>query len=279
MVLNLSKFARTSEAIVPFWDGWGQVNGRKLYMPQAEDGWWLVALGAGYTLVRKATPLEIFRALRGKNMLRVYALGTDGVPLNFDNFFKRGLTETAPIFGINLGPFSIAKAIVWEDGRLYYQEQDARVSPTLRAIKEAFDTDQPITNIKHITPEMRYYFLILSLQRAGMRQAEELEKMKLSQLEKEKRIREFQNTFSGRLQTIIEHAGGTLIKFFKANADTWMVHWKVNNQLVKSTIHDDMRIISAGFCLSGEDTKHTMGSIINLAKMFQDRSPLYITRE
>ena len=58
---------------------------------------------------------------------------------------------------------------------------------------------------------------------------------------------------------------------------TWRV--KGSRQTVKSIIRDNLRIENAGLCLSGEDKKHDLNSIIPLAKMYiEDSGSLYLTR-
>jgi hypothetical protein len=278
-MINLNRFAQTQQVIAPIVDGWGQVNGRKLYL-SVPDGWYRIQLDTKALILGSATPLEIDKVLRQQLYLRVYAYGSEGVPLNFDNFARRGFAETVKVNFLNLQPFQLAKIVLWEDDRFYFWEADARTErETVRRVREAFNADQSIMGMKYISPELRYYFLLLNFQKQSFRQLEELEKLKLSMEEKKKRMEEFRNTFAGRLEAVITKAGGTLVKFIKSRGNSYMVHWRVNGQLVKSQIDDELRIISAGFCLSGEDTKHTMGSIVNLAKLFQQDAPLYIFRE
>jgi hypothetical protein len=279
-MINLTRFIKPIVRLAPLWDGWGQVDGRKIYKPTVENSWYWFDLGVTAEIQRKATLLEIDTLLRSQKFLRVYAFGSEGIPLNFDNFLKKGLAETILVNSLNLPPFQLAKIVQWEDGRFYFHEADTRSQrETLRRVKEAFDADQPITDLKRISPELRYYYLLLSLQKQSFRHLEALEQMKLSEAEKKKRLEEFKDTFAGRLQQVIEQAGGKLVKFIKHRGSSYMVHWKINGELVKSQITDDLRIVSAGFCLSGDDTSHTMGSIVNLAKLFQEDAPLYITYE
>lgn len=280
MAINLERFAHEVEVIVPIVEGWGQINTRKIYQPGLENGWYVVGLNGVVNVKRKATPLEIDKALRDIKPLRVFAYGEEGIPLNFSNFFQRGLGQSVKVHFLNQQPFTLVKVILWEDNRLYYWENDIRTErEVIKSVQQAFEADQPITEIKGVTPELRYYYLLLNLQRQHFRHLEELERLKLDQEEQKKRMEEFRNTFAGRLQHVIEQAGGTLVKFNKSRGNSYMVHWKIGDQLVKSQISDDLSVVSAGFCLSGDDRRHTMQSIVQLADMFQERSPLYITRE
>jgi hypothetical protein len=132
--------------------------------------------------------------------------------------------------------------------------------------------------VRGITPELGYYFLLANLQRQSYKEAREIEKLNLTARERDKRLREFQNNFSFRLEHTIGEANGKLIRFSK-HGNGYLVEWKLGDQIIKSTINDNMRILNAGFCLSGEDKKHSLSSLINLAQLFQEEAPLYLTRE
>lgn len=278
-MINLAKFSQIREETVPIVNHWGQINGRKVFEPDLEDGWYRIRLGDDAEVIRSASPLEIERAMQGKKYYRVLALGQEGVPDNFDRFKRIKLNETVEVNFLSLQPFEMAKVVRWEDDRFYYFQTDQRfMREILRESKERFDNDQGIADLRGVTPELRYYFLVLELQRQSYRAYQEMERLRLSELEREKRLQEFRATFAGRLQETIDRAGGTLIKYVSQGRN-FLVHWRIGDQVVKSTIHDDLRIISAGFCLSGDDRLHSMGSIVQLAKMFKESRPLYITRE
>lgn len=278
-MIDLTRFTEPIEDIMPVVNGWGVSGSRKIWNPIIEDGWYLTNLGNQALITRPATPLEVEKVMQKQKVLRGYALGTEIIPTNFNNFHKKGLGEAVVVQFLALAAFEVAQVIQWEDKRFYYYQPDSKFDRSiLNQVKEAFDKEQPITNIKNITPEIRYYFMLLSLQRQSYRQFQELEKMKLSEAEKEKRIKEFQDSFSGRLEKSVSDAGGKLVKFIKYR-NGWTVTWKIGSQTVKSNIRDDMRIMSLGFCASGADRKHTLSSAILLAKMFQKDNPLYITRE
>ncbi len=279
-MIDLSRFTKVRDVIVPIIDGWGQIDGRKIFARYKENGWYHVQLGNGTRIGALASPLEILKTLEKQSFLRIYALGLEGVATNFDNFFRKGFNEAVVINFLNLPIFEIAKVVLWEDNRFYYYEEDVKFQRELiKSLKNAFDTEQSIVLLKGLTPEIRYYWLLINLERQAFREVEKLTKLKLSEEEKRKRVEQFQNTFEGRLKKTIEDAGGEFIRYSKANKDTYLVHWKLGSQIVKSTIKDTMQIMSAGFCLNSEDRQHSMSSIVQLAKMFQVEKPLYLTRE
>lgn len=259
--------------------------GRKFYAPGKEDGWYFVEEEKGRRTFRKATPLEILKETKGKKLLRMYAFGEEGIPVNFDNLLKRGYGNTVGVNFLSLPTFEIAKVIQWEDGRFYFYEADPTFQrKTLQTLKEKFEKEESIAGHKGLTPELAYLLLLADLGRKTYREIERINALKLTEDEKRKRMREFKNSFVGTLQKTIEDAGGKLVKFVKANKDSFLVHWKIKGEdrLIKTVIKDNMRVLSAGFCLSDYDRAHTMSSIIQLAKTYEEDDPydgLYITRE
>ncbi len=282
-MINLEKFSEEVKVVVPIVKGWGQYEGRKIYSPKTDDGWYLILLGDKIKVERKATPLEVEKALAPLKKLQVLSLGTEGVPLNFDNFLKRGWGETKEIFFLNLPIFSVANVVEWEDGRVYFYEQIIpKKHSVIKEVQEAFKIGETIREIAGVTPELRYYYLLANLQQQSYEAVKAFENFSensaISPAERDKRIKEFRDTFAIRLERTIDLAGGILRKFSK-RGNNYLVEWEVGDQLVKSTIRDNLQIVSAGFCLSGEDRKHTLTSLINLAQVFQEDYPLYITRE
>lgn len=279
-MIDLARFAKTTEEVAPIVGGWGQVNSRKIYKPGSEDGWYKVHLGSKVDVMRKATLLEIDKTLSSKKSLLAYALGREVVPVNFDNFSRLGFGEAVEVNFLSLPIFEMANVVLWEDNRFYFHEADSKHQrETLRILREKFQNSESIKDVSGVTPELAYYFLLISLESQAYREVKWIERMKLSESEKKKRVAQFQNTLEARLKKTIQNAGGELIRFSKANADTHLVTWKIGGQTVKSTIKDNFNIMSAGFCLSGADREHTLASLVQLAKMFREEKDLYITRE
>ena len=281
-MINLERFTEEKEVIVPIVDGWGQYESRKIYRPDIkENGYYHATFGQSILLHGPASPLEIRKILdkNSRKKFKVYTIGEEGVGANFDTFLRNGYEETVRVNFMNVRLFEVAEIALWEDGRFYFYETILpKNRKILQQVKERFEKETNLFGVREITPEIRYYFLLASLQRQGVRAAEEMEKFKLSEIERKKRVEEFNQTFPGRLKDTIEKAGGKLVRYSK-HGKNYLVEWRIGKQLVKSIIKDDMRILNAGFCLSNEDKKHTVASIINLAKLFEKNAPLYITRE
>lgn len=277
-MLDLTRFIQNEPAIVPVLDGWGQFGGRKIYQPKLENGWYKFILGDKAVLERKATQLEIYKTLSAQKHYRVYALGTEGVPCNFDIFHKQGLGESVIVNFLDLPVFNIAKIVYWEDKRFYFYESETRTEPFVRRAQEKFRDNGYLSEVQGTTPELRYYFILCNLQRDSAQFADDLKRFTISDVERDKRINAYKRGFTGRLVESILHAGGTYVSH-ERKANGYLVTWTIGGSTLKSEIRDDLRIINAGFCLSGYDKEHSMNSIVNLAKLYIEDDTLNITRE
>ncbi len=281
--IDLKRFAEEKEVLSPIVNHITRIEGRLVNLA-IEDGWYWFKLGNDVQVSRKATPMDIEIALEKAKVAKGYPVGEDVVPMNFDNFFKKGYGESIKVHFLNEQPWEIVRFVEWEDGRCYSAGVDIKANRTvIKAVKEAFETEKPLDGISGVTPELRYYFLIHSLQRDAFRVAEEFAKMKLAEEERKKRIEEFQKTFAGRIQKTVEDAGGKLVRFYQRGRN-YVVIWKVYNQQVTSTIRDDFGIMDLGFCASGQDRLHSLPSAIQLARQYYEDNEtrhggLYITRE
>lgn len=277
-MIDLTKFTQETTVIMPIVDFWGKFNGRKVELG-VENGWYQVKLGNTAIVEKKASPLQILKALRDKPTLKVYALGLEGIPVNFSNFRSRGYDESIPVNFLDLDIFKIANIVKWEDGRFYYANENVRLQKNLiTEVHEAFDGKRILSDVRGVTPEIRYYLVLLNLQRSASSALQELKHFKLGPMEVRRRVEGFKYSMEDRVRDAITRAGGEFISC-SAKGQYILVEWRVGGQTLKSHIRDDLRIISAGFCLSGDDKEHSLNSIVNLAKMFQERNPLYITRE
>lgn len=242
------------------------------------DGFYLVRLSDTVQLIRTATPSEISKANSTKLSIIGYVIGSDIIPVSFDFSSRRGFGESIRVSFLAHPLFTVVKVALWDDGNAYYAGTVfTKNRQIVQAVKTKFEQRESLLGVRGVTPELRYCYLLASLQREGIEEAKRLEQLAISKAEREKRLKEFESTFPGRLKKIVESAGGSFVRYEKYG-NGYLVVWKLGEQTIKSTIKDDMRIINAGFCLDGDDALHSMNSIVHLAQEFKKNRPLYITR-
>lgn len=282
-MLNLDKFAQGKDAIVPIVEGWGQYEGRKIYKPGLQDGWYEIHISgenSNVEVLRSASLLTRERALgNSRAEVKAYALGAEGIATNFDIFTRKNIGESVVVHFLNLPIFTVAKIVQWEDGRWYFYEEDSKYQRgIIQQIKESFESGKTLSGVRGLTPELRYYFLLASLQREAYEALKGLSKFTLSKSELSKRSDSLKQSFKFRIEHAVTQAGGKFIGYSKRGKG-FTVKWKIGDQVLKTDIKDDMRVLNAGFCLSGDDEKHSLSSLIGLAQVFQEEKPLYVTRE
>jgi len=285
-MIDLSRFNKKEIATVPVISGSTQFRKRKIFFRLESkykpiDGWYRVELSDCIGFPKNADEIDIKKALGKLPSIQGYSFGDEVVPLHFDSAgFKYGLSESIPVHFMKAPLWSISKIRRWESGDWLFDSLDAKadICPLLE-VRKRFEKDQDIKDLKGITPELRYYFIIMRFQKNGLRQIADLEKLKLTKQEREKRLKDFQNTLSGRLEKTIADAGGHL-DMFKRRGEDLIVDWSVGGQKFNSLIRaDSLKIRELGYCASGEDRRHSMTSAVLLAQEYQKDGSIYITRE
>lgn len=279
MVINLSKFSEVHEHTIPIVNGWGQVGGRKVY-EKVEDGWYKIEVGDRTRVLRRATLLEIERALRGQKSYIGYAFGEEIIPVTFDSFRRKGMAETAHVHFQTTPLFMAARICQLADGRWYFYRDEPRFQrETLTAIRDCFDRHVGLQGLPGVTPEQRYLFVLARLYQNSYAAYQDFESLNLSESEKTKHLAHYTRDLGQRLRDVFAEVGATY-RSHTAQGNSYIVEWEIGGQTIKSLINDELRIMNAGFCLSGDDELHTLHSLSLLARMFQqDGRRLYITRE
>lgn len=278
--IDLKRFIQEHEVIMPIVDGWGKY-GSRLVEKNVKNGWYRVGIGSEINIKGKATLVEIDQEFKHGKLLTGFAYGNEIIPVNFQNLFARGLGETVKVEFLDQPPWTAIRFVQWDDGRFYYVDVDFGYHRALVHLQKLFEAEKTLLGEKDISPELRYYWLLMSLERNTWRHLAELEALKLSEREKKKRAEEFKLNFSERIRVVVEQAGGVFISATKQANNRYLVTWRVkgSRQSVKSIIRDNLRIEHAGFCLSGQDKLHDLNSILPLAKTYiEDSGSLYLTR-
>jgi hypothetical protein len=278
--IDFSRFTTTTRATMPIVEHWGKYNGR-LIESNTEDGWYIVEFGSNINIIRKATMMEIEEATKVFKKLRGYPLGEEIVPVNFQNLYDLGKGETVRAFFLQSPAWDIVRiGQSPHDSRFYsLGSYYGRRSAEYRDAQRRFEDGGSLSGLRGITPEQRYYWLLLSLQKQSYEAYQEIERLHLSSTERNKRIKEFASQLPMRIQHEVRNSGGRFVSFEKYGKNKFLIRWEVGGQEVKTVVENDLRVYDAGFCLSGDDRKHNLASIVSLARLFQHSNPLYITRD
>jgi len=280
MTIDLDKFSKPVEIVAPIINHKGVYKRRKFEFNQPDGFYWL-RFGDKIEFLTKAVgKIETDRTMDNLPAFRGIAYGNSIIPLNFSSAKFLGYDETIPVHFMNAELGTVIVTRRWEDGRLLFHEVDMGSKHQLMCIgvKEKAEKGEAFDDIKGVTPEMRYFYILLTLDKQRIEEWQNLDKLELSKIERERRIKKFEKSFAGRLQKAIEGAGGKLVKFNR-RGDRVDVSWIVGDEIFHSVLNQNFRVLELGFCAEGHDKDHSISSAVLLAEQFVREHVIHRTRE
>ena len=150
----------------------------------------------------------------------------------------------------------------------YINTLDSNLQLKLIEVSNAFVSNIAISNIKEVTPEIRFLFVLHSLERI--------------QQEKERRQQEYAEklkTVEGRIAFALSQSGGELISYKEVNGIGYEIQWKAFGERIKTLVNHNFAVLEAGFCVSGYDRTQSMTSVVKLLNDYKDQGDrIVITR-
>jgi hypothetical protein len=108
---------------------------------------------------------------------------------------------------------------------------------------------------------------------------DQLKKVLIEKVAKEEHERRMKD-IPYRLNKIFENAGATLLNYSLSNKRI-IVDWEIMGQKHRYNSVIDaatFKIIEAGYCMSGDDKRHNVTSLVKTAEEYAERNLTYITR-
>ena len=205
-----------------------------------------------------------------------YTYNNKFIPGNFDVGLRHAGIEIMTDLWLNTAPtFSSVEAIIWEDKNLYYCRP--RYSDMfIHEVKNIYDNpgNIKISNVRGMTPELKTLYLFHDIERIRIKELAE-------KVRKAQEFEEFKKTLQGRLMVNFARVGATILNY-SISGNRITVDWRldVTGRKFNSVIEaDSLRIIEAGFCLSGHDKEHSVTSIVKLAEVYEEDNLIYKTRD
>jgi hypothetical protein len=187
--------------------------------------------------------------------------------------FHNGIIPENPVKFTNI-PISITDAtydefeeveavLVKKTGQYYFLRTvcTEKAFP-LMEVKEAFESQENIEEIKGLSPEIRivHFFHLLERQRIEEEEREAERRELLAIREEQERVPK------NRITNALEESGATLVSIRKVNRGHEIV-WSASGHTINTLLNDNYRVIEAGFCVSGYDNTQSVSSV---AKVLQD---------
>jgi len=269
MAINLDQFCDSFEVYVPVIDGRFRYK-RKLYLVRnVEPGWYKVKITENdVDIIESILPEVIpfkFKTIKG------YVYNNKLLFFNFEVGTRKLKKDVMIDLLFNQAEnFSSIEAIIWEDGRVFYYRpnyNDILIYEVRRYIENNLD----LKTFKGATPELKMLALFDILEK------QRLEEDRKKAKDKEEKER-WKQSFQGRLIYSFERVGAVLHKY-SITGNRLIADWSVDGQSFNSVIEvNTFRVIEAGYCMSGDDKRHNIHSMVVLAKDYEDRDLIYKTR-
>lgn len=267
-MIDFTKLATPFRVVVPVW-GNEFLFHKKLYRLRCRNGWFEVEITNN-----RARPIgEALPQGKGYRFIQGFTHNNSIIFQNFD-VAKRNyrLSMRADLRFNNSQTFEAIKAIVWEDGNVYWVEPDYS-SVQIFSVKDVYDREGSLQEEKGVTPEMRSLFLFHSIERDQLKQIQLQEKLE----QDHKRIME---DLPSRLRFTFSQAGAELINY-SLSGQRIIVDWRMPGSEFKynSVINsENFMILEAGYCMSNDDKRHNITSMVKTAEEYEQKDLTYITR-
>lgn len=237
---------------------------------QLAPGWYVFCKSGRYLIPEGATDPE----LEAWKLSRVTGYLTGGRLVGIDfqaRLFGLPADQEPPAFS----PISARK---WFDGHLLFEGVEFE-SDVETQVRDAFEEERSIENIKGVTPALAQAFVLEGTQRALTREAE---RRKLEEAQKQQRAAElarWQETLEGRISLALSHTGAELISWRRHGQDQAIVRYRLGGQRFECIIDTGtLRIVDAGICLSGADDRLNLSSLPSAVREAVQTGQLHVFR-
>jgi len=288
MPLDFAKLARPFAAVVPLLSNGFVLNKKKYTTQESEDGWWTVEISGNRVRVIEQ---HYWSEPPKSGSVAGYTYNNDLVFSNFDVAKRKWKVEMmAPLHFNVVETFTAVRAVMWEDKRLYYCQPWYEDVKSLE-VKVAYDAETPIIGMKGLTPELQTLHVFHALERQQLRallaarevaaRAAKVAADAKDRAEHEAAEHERLMADVGyRLRHTFEMSGATLIKFSRSG-NRLVVDWNIEGSSQRYNSVIDARtfqVLEAGYCMSGDDRRHNVTSMVLTAEDYEREQLTYITR-
>ena len=257
---------------LPYFEGKTVCDDRQTYRLREalEPGWYEFQKSGRYVSV--AGPIEPELHAWKLKGVKGYLMGTRIIG---DDFHSRlyGLPHE-----IELPKFTPVSTRKWFDGHIIYENSEFETEADLR-VREAFEEESSIDNIKGVTPALAHTFMLESTQRALAREAERRAREEHARQEQAAELARWQETLEGRISLALSHTGAQLITWRRNGARQAAVRYRLGGQRFECIIDTgSLQILDAGICLSGADEELNLASLPSAVREAISSGQLHVFR-
>jgi hypothetical protein len=171
----------------------------------------------------------------------------------------------ARLFGlptdVDLPKFTPVSARKWFDGHILYEGQEFETEVETK-VRDAFEEERSIEDIKGVTPGLTHTFLLESTQRALAREAERRAREEAERQKRAVELARWQETLEGRISLALSHTGAELVNWRRNGQRQAEVRYRLGGRRFECVIDtESLQIVDAGICLSGADEELNLSSL------------------
>jgi hypothetical protein len=188
-----------------------------------------------------------------------------------DRLFGLPTDEDLPKFC----PVSVRK---WFDGHILYEGQEFE-SEVETKVREAFEEDHAIDDVKGVTPALAHAFVLESTQRALVREAERRAREEAERQKQAAELARWQETLEGRISLALSHTGAELVSWRRNGQRQAVVRYRLAGRRFECVIDtESLQIMDAGICLSGTDEELNLSSLPSAVREAIQSGQLHVFR-
>jgi hypothetical protein len=166
----------------------------------------------------------------------------------------------------------------WFDGHVLYHSQNFETEVETK-IREAFEEERSIDNVKSVTPALAHVFVLESTQRELAREAERRVREEAQRQQQAAELARWQETIEGRISLALSHTGAELINWRRNGQRQAVVRYRVAGRRFECVIDtESLQIVDAGICLSGTDEELNLSSLPSAVREAIESGQLHVFR-
>ena len=270
-MLDFSKISQAVQVVVPVMDNKFIYN-KKSYTCKTDDGWWEVTI-EGNKAKTSGYPCWDIDRKKVKGWVLGYTYNNSLVFQNFDVAKRKWkLGQMVPLNFNQATSFEAVSAIVWEDGKAYYVQPNYADYRTAE-LKDLLEAGGSLEQQKGITPELQTLFLFHALEQEQLRNMQE----EVTKAEEHERMMQ---DIPYRLNVTLKRSNAELLNY-SISGNRIVFDWKIlhSSQRYNSVIDKDTwMVLEAGYCMSNDDRRHNVTSLVKTAELYEENRLTYITR-
>lgn len=186
------------------------------------------------------------------------------------------------LFGLptdsDFSKFAPLAARKWFDGHLLFEGPEFETEVETK-VRDAFEEERGIEDIKGITPALAHTFVLESTQRALAREAERRAHEEAERQKQAAELARWQETLEGRISLALSHTGAELVNWRRNGQRQAVVRYRLGGRRFECVIDtESLQILDAGICLDGADEELNLSSLPSAVREAIQSGRLHVFR-